>query len=476
MLLQNVSKTQSKSYTKYTKETVQQYIRAPYKNQNNLRQVSQFLERISMPYRKIIEYYSLMPLYHYNITYNGDFNKGYNNKFKKNYYTLCSRLQNINMKKIFSTVIAAALRDGVYYGFVNDSEKEGFFLQALDPKYCKICGETNYGTYAFKMDVSYFDSGNNKEYLYGINNNGENTWDSIFKDGYEQSKSNGTDSKWFLIPPEKSICIIAGDDPILPLPYFIPIFNSLLNLLDLEYILQSRTELENYILLVSKIPLLKNAKIADEFAVSGEYIEFMQELLESACPDLCTTAYTACEIEKITFERSNTTQDTDTLAQSFSNLMSNVGISEMLFSGKSTNSIGLKHSITVDEALSFKLLSRIENWMQAYIKLNIVEDFTFNFHRITYFNQDEYINKMKDGATLGGSALDYFTAKGSTPFEVQNKLLMEESLNFKSKLQPLSTSYTQSSKSPGAPKKPEEELSDEGQSTRDGNKNGTEIL
>lgn len=476
LLLQNVEKSASKSFTQYTKDTVQTYIQNPYSNIDNLREVSRFLERVSMPYKKILEYYSLMPLFYYNVVFKGNLQKEFDgNKFKKNYSTTIAWLQNINMKNNFSSVIYNALRDGVYYGFVNDGNGDGFFLQELDTKYCKISGKTNYNTYTFKFDATYFDKGNNKEFIYGINNDGIGVWDDVFIQGYEDYKNYGSDFRWFDMPADKSICIPCGDDFTMPLPYFIPIFTALLGLIDLESILQSRTELENYVLLVSKIPLLSGADEADQFAVSLPLVQYMQELIDTAMPMNCGTAYSPCDIEKITFERSNTASESDALSKSYNNLMNNVGISEVLFNSGSTNSVGLKHSIDVDESFIFKFLDRIEEWINFYITMNISEDFVFKFHKFSNMTKSDYVSRMKDGATLGAGAMNYLTSLGMTPYEANNMLLMEKTMGIVDLMTPLSSSYTSNTTSgeTGRPQSDLDDLSESGLATRDGNKNGS---
>lgn len=477
LMLNNVSKTKSKTFTQYTKELIKQYTRNPYANISNIRNVSLFLERSSMTYKKILAYFSQMPLYHYNIIYKADFVKGVDpQKMLKSYQELSQRLQAINMAKEFQTVVATTLRDGAYYGFIYDNEGDGFLLQALEPQYCKIQSITGDGQYVFAFDATFFDAGDNKEYLYGTGEDTEGIWDSIFIEGYETYKSQGRDYRWFQIPSERSLCLIAGDNPDMPLPLFFSVFTSLLDLLDLEQILASKTELENYVLLLSKIPLLTNTTDPDDFAVSIEAVEMMQEMIDEVVPNLVGTAYSPCQLDVIHFDKSNTADDTDKLAQSMHNLFANLGISELVVSGgASTNSIGLKFSIQNDEAFAFVYLKRIESWMNSYIKQNYSDDFFLKFHRISYFNQQEVTTMYKEAATLTAPMLtDYVTALGQTPYEMMCMTFMENALNLKNGLwTPLQSSYTQpgTSKEAGAPQKDDGELTDEGVKTRDGDKN-----
>ena len=72
IMLQNVSKSSTKTFTQYTKANIINYLKSPYTNLDNIRAVSQFLYRVSMIYKKIIEYTAQMPLFYYNISYKYD--------------------------------------------------------------------------------------------------------------------------------------------------------------------------------------------------------------------------------------------------------------------------------------------------------------------------------------------------------------------------------------------------------------------
>ena len=466
LLLGSAKGTKSKTFTQYTKEQIKKYLQNPYANIQNIRNVSMFLERNSMIYKKIIDYYSKMPLFDYNITYKIDKIGSIKSSVMNEYIQVLKNLQEIPMKKEFSKIIATALRDG---------EGDGFLIQPLDPAYCKITAQSSSGEYIYAFDATFFDKGNNKEYLYGTGEDTEGVWDDIFIDGYETYKNQGIDYRWFEIPIERSICIISGNDPDMPLPYFLPIFISLLDLLDLEQILASKAELENYVLLVSKIPLLQGANTPDEFAVSLEIVQAMQNLIDEVVPSLVGTAYSPCELDVVHFDQSNKAEDTNKLAESMHNLFSNLGMSELVVSGgSSTNSVGLKHSIQNDESIAFSFMEALESWMNSYIELNYSDKFIFYFHRTTYFSQETFVNQRKDAATLGLAGMDYATALGQTPYVVMCNTFLEQAIGIKDGLwKPLSTSYTESGndKSSGAPQKDEGDLSPEGIKTKEGDKN-----
>lgn len=472
ILMQNVGKSSNRTFVQYSKERLQTYLTNPASNIDNIRDISAFLYRVSQNYKTLINYYSLMPLYSYNSTY---ITKDWAQpptaeEFMKNFQEVCKRLDNMNLRTICPQIISTTMRDGVCVGYVYDDE-DSFFINFLDPKYCKISALADRNTYIVKFDASYFDVGNNKEFLYGVNEDGEGAWDEAFITGYEEYKNNGAAFKWFELPVERVICTICGDDPTLPLPYFLNIFNSLLDLLDYEALIRSKTELENYVLLVSKIPLLKNSDQVNDFAVDLDLVRATQAVIDEVAPQLAATCFTPCEIEPIFLTNKNQVDDTNIYAEAMDNLFSTIGVSKALFAGES-NSVGLRHSIRVDESIAFNFLRRIEANIQRYIKLNVSEDFSFKFHEVTIFGADDYKKALKEEVSLGSpKKLDWATIDKS-PLEVMNSTFMEDALGLVDVWKPLSSSFTQSSES-GGQEKSEDDLSPEGIETRDQGKNET---
>lgn len=471
LLLQNVSKTTSRTYVQYTKENVQSYLQNPLSNIDNIRLVSQFLYRVSGPYKIIINYFANMGTFAYNVTHKTDMSKGVPdyNKIVKSYQTTIKRLEIMRLKDEMPNVIATALRDGAYFGFVCDDE-ETFFLNALDPKYCRISSIRD-GVYDFSFNMSYFDQGNNS-YFIDTTNNPDGVWPQWFIESYQAYKTQGRDYMWAELPPEMSICIISGDDPVCPLPYFANIFVSLLDLIDYESLLKNRTELENTVLLLSKIPLDSKSGEVNAFSVDLDLVQYTNDMIAEALPDMAAAVYSPCSVEKISFNNENQTSMTNYYAEAVSNLFSSVGISEMLFNKDKGGSVGLAASIKTDESLFFRFLSRIESWVKRYVYLNITEDFLFKFHYVTWFSKDNWVDTLKDAATLGLPVkMDYATALGYTPYQVMEQTLFESALGLDQYWTPLSSSYNGGQDEAGAPEKDDSELSDEGAATKDGGKN-----
>ena len=126
LLQRNVGKSFTKTFTTYTKELLRNYIQSPNNNQDNIREISRFLCRYSMLYKKLLMYYPSMPLFYYNITQLNDFTKIIDsNKAIKNYQNVLKNFNNFELSKDSYSQMYMALRDGfsVFELYDNGEEK-----------------------------------------------------------------------------------------------------------------------------------------------------------------------------------------------------------------------------------------------------------------------------------------------------------------------------------------------------------------
>jgi hypothetical protein len=309
------------------------------------------------------------------------------------------------------------------------------------------------------FNAAFFDQGNNKEFVLGVDDGGENSyslWADEFVKGYEAYKNQGRDYQWFRLSPEYTCVLIIGPDDefSFPLPHFLPLFIDLLDLLDLQQILTSKTELENYALIVNKIPLVDkgNSGDVDDFAVSMEMIDYFRQLEEQAVPDLVGVITAPFDVDKVTFKDSGAAADTDTLGKSLSALFSNAGITQAIVSGgNSTSNLAIKLAQLCDQSNVWVWVNRLESWINFYINAKISKGYIFEILRITWYNEDDYIQKYRDCATLGGPALDYLSVVEGSPFKAINKIRFENAIGIKDMMKPLESSYNSSDNSPGRP-------------------------
>lgn len=452
ILQRNPTRTENKTFTQYTKDLVKTYIQSPSTNQDTLREISRFLCRNSMLYQKMIMYLAAMPLFYYTITQINNLDEDIDQqKALKDYQKVLENFHRFSLKKDMYTALYLAIRDGFYVGFVYDDKQGRTFLMPLDVKYCRIAGKNEYGEWVVYFNASFFDAGNNKEFVEGVDGNeAAATWSDVFVVGYREYKERGRDYQWFRLPPEQTCTLIVGpeDEFAFPLPHFLPLFTDLLDLLDLQQIIQSKAELENYALLINQIPLVDkgNSGDVDDFAISMEMIDYFTQLEENAAPSLVGVVTAPWPVDKLTFKDSANATDTDTLGKSLSALFSNSGLTQTIVSGgNSTSNLAIKLAQLCDQSNVWVWLNRLESWLDFYIRENISKGFIFEFLRITWFNEDDYIQKYKDVATLGGPALDYLSVVEGNPYKAINKIKFENALGIKDIMIPLQSSYNTSS-------------------------------
>lgn len=478
LLQRDVNTVVSKSYTQYVKSSVIAYLQSPAANIDNIRSASQFLARNSTLYDKILRYYSTSPLFYYNLTQTNTLWKDVDEqKATKNFDKVAKNVHGFDIKKTFQNAIYQTVRDGMYVGYVY-GDGDHTFLMPLDIKYCRIYGKNSAGQWIVYFDANYF-SGKNSIFVEGVDGDGNGTWDQVFIDGYNEYRKDPRNARWFMLPPKKCFCMIAGSDDQfdVPLPLFTGLFVSLLDLSDLEQIIADKDALENYKLLITKIPFIKNSDEVDDFAVNLSLIKSMQQLLDDSVPALVGTGLlpVSDDIQVIDFDHSDVATSTDRLSQSVSNLFNNAGISQLVVAGgSSTNSVGLRFAIRNDMSNIWIYVNRIESWLNYYIEENISSNYIFSIHHIDWYNVEDYISLKKDELAFGGSLLSYLTALGKTPYEAINEIRFDNAIGIKDMMKPLATSYTTTNKATsntGRQEGDDADLSDEGLATRDGDKN-----
>jgi len=471
LILQDVTKGRTQSAIQYTKSLVNTYLQNPFSYRTQIIGVSRFLWRVSTLYRKIIFYYATMPKYNYCIVEKPDFTKMPDpQKLLKDYETVLKRTHKFNFKEEFATAAALAIRDGVYCGYMYDSEEEGSFLHMLPLEYYKIRGKNEAGQWVVFFDATYFAVGQNVIFVEGINGDTSGCWAEEFIVGWRNYQTS-RDNRWFMLDPSKTITLLGGlqDEFDNPLPYLTGIFPSILNLLSAEEIVADRTELDNFYLLLLMVDVFDENTV-DDFKVSLELADAYKDALKAIMPKLSGVALSpGMKPELVTFNKANSTDDESTIQQNINSIFAQSGANQVVVSsGGSTSNLAIKYSSLNDFSYVALLLSRLESNYQYYIDKNISDSTIFTIHHQTHYNEDEYLEKLKTSATLGGPAMKYLTAMNMTPYEAYCTIVFESAIGLKSMMEPLESSYQKSSddNDRGRPQLSDDDLSGSAERTR----------
>lgn len=463
--LLDLSKTESRTFSTFSKETLRTYMKNPFANATNLRALSRFLYRLSYSYRRLVQYNAQMiDLTAMSAIPKIDFLQKINQEqMKKDYFNTLYKVRQMQLEKEILKMAIVAWREDCVYGYVYDDDTT-FYIHILDGDYCKISSVQG-GKYNFAYDFSYFRSHTTDlEY-----------WDPEFNKKYN-SFQNDPNLRWQELDPEKTICFkINQDDIKLSLPPFLALFEQIIDLIDLQSIQSVKDELSIYKLLVARIETLTGTNMPDDFSVDLDTaIEYYNKLAD-AVPESVAVALSPLKIESVEF-KGNTTEDVDMISNSMGNLFKNSGGSQILNNNNVSGTTAFSALIKADtrNALA-SLLPQIEIWMNYYLTIKLGENHSYiKYMEVSYLTKQEKKKELLESAQYGVPVkMAVASLDGFSPLETLSLQMLEnEVLQLHEEWVPLQSSHTQSSSTIGQTGRPQsDELTDEGEATREGNKN-----
>ena len=470
----DLTQNRSITYTTYSRDSLRTYLKNPASdnNQKNLRNLSNYLYTVSHVYRRLINFkayqmqlkswtvYPDIPL-----TEEPDVDS-----ILQNYEKVTKYVRNMDMKSQVLKCMLQAWKNDVVYGFCyGDPEKDGeFFIHLLDPDYCKISSQQYYrGVLNFAFDFSFFDSSTNSYYL--------DVYDPIFKKMYNKY-DNDTNLRWQELPIENTFCIkINTDNLAYPIPPLSGLFDSIINLADLQAVQDLKDELEAYKLIYAKIDTISGTKDVDDFEIDLDLANAFYQKLQNVLPANIALAMSPMTLDTIDFQ-GNSANDVNVISEAYENIINaNGGI--VLNQNKITNSASFKLALQFDSMDAMAVTEQINAWVNLWIINHLGETgMVVEYSDISpYFVNDKIDQLLKAGGYGIPIKLELSALLNSNPVKERGMSYMENilGLTVDSWNKPLVSSNTQSGSiengdgSEGAPQKDDDDLSDEGQSTRD---------
>lgn len=471
LTLIDLTSSKSQSYTIYSKDNLRSYLQNPSteSNQKNLRKLSEFLYTVSHVYRRLVlnkanQFDAKSYIVYPRLNDNGEVeDSSYQNYIKTSNYVQGMHLDT----QIRKCLIKAWLDDVVYCFCYGNPEDDLFFLHILDPDYCKISSVDYYsGKINFAFNFSFFD-GSNSFYL--------DVYDPVFKKMYNSYKSDSK-LRWQELPPEQTFCLKINEEN---LDYGIPplsgLFNSLIDLVDLSQIQAVKDELSAYKLIWAKIDTISGSKEVDDFQIDLELANQFYQKLQSVLPEGVAFGMSPMDLNDITFE-ADAANDTNVVNKALTNLIETNG-DIVLNSNKITNSTSFRYAMMSESMTAMAVVSQFNVWVNFYIKNNFnVEDVIVEFSDVSKYFKDDKIDQLLKLSQYGiPIKLQLMSLLGVNPAQTRSLEYLEDKLGLaKTKwTAPLVSSNVQSGNvengdgSNGAPTKPDNELTDEGEASRD---------
>lgn len=471
----DLTQNKNMSYTTYSRESLRSYLKNPANesNQKNLRKLSNYLYTVSHVYRRLINFkayqmqlkswivYPDIPL-----TEEPD-----QDSILQNYDNVTKYVRNMDLKSQILKCNIQAWKNDVVYGFCyGDPEKDGeFFIHLLDPDYCKISSQQYFrGVLNFAFDFSFFDSNTNAYYL--------DIYDPIFKKMYNKYQSDNS-QRWQEIPIENAFCYKINIDNLdYPIPPLSGLFDSIINLADLQAVQDLKDELEAYKMIWAKIDTISGTKDIDDFEIDLDLANAFLNKLKSAVPDNVALAMSPMELGTIDFN-SNNANDVNVISDAYENIINaNGGI--VLNQNKITNSASFKLALQFDSMDAMAPVEQINAWANLWLRNHLGETgMVLEYSDVSPYFVDDKIDKLLKLAQYGLPVkLELASLTNANPVRERGMSYIEGALGLAITQwnNPLVSSNVQSGMSEngdGSDGRSQienpEDLTDEGQATRD---------
>ena len=451
-------RSKSPTFYLYTKEQIQDFLKDPARNEKQLRDAAIYIYSASSHFRRLIQYFAGLSDLSYVVSpYRIDPATAKASTLNKQYRKTLNILSAMDIKKQFSKIITVCLREDVFYGTMwvtNDN----ITIQQLPSDYCKIAViEGNVPNVSF--DFSYFDS--NSQYL--------ELYPDEFSRKYKLYQRDRTGMKWQELDSPTSFAIKCNSDILeYAVPPFAGIFREVYDLEDYKQLKLTKTELENYALLVMKLGLNSNGEWEMDLDKAKEFWLNLDHVL----PEAVGSVLSPMSIDKISFDRSNTS-DTDEIARAEQSLFTAAGVSTLLFNNDKASSNALLLSVKADQAITYGIVCSIENMLNRFLhSYSYGKNFKVTFLNCSEYNRKELGDQFLKACQYGLPFISMYAASqglGQAELDCMN-YLENDILGLIDKFRPLRSSATQTDSEggeSGAPEKDIGDLSDSGEVSRE---------
>lgn len=461
--LNNSSKKVNPRFYLYTRDEIVKYLSDPYRYKKEIKNAVTYIYGASSHFERIIQYMTSLTYFRYIVTpYKIDTQKVNQKTLRNNYHRVLNLLNSANLETELRKILEHCFKYDVFYGTIWQTA-DNLSIQQLPDEYCAIT-ESEGNVFNVTFDLSYFDLYPGRLEYYP----------EEFKTKYAHYKNaKGKKDKWVVLDSPRSFAVKFNDDiPDYPIPPFAGLLREIYDLEDYKNLKLTKTEIENYALLVMKLLMDDDGRwLLDE----KKSVEIFNNL-SAVLPDEVGAVLSPMNVEKISFDR-NAADDTDTVSKAEESIFMAAGVPSLLFSNSKASANALLLSIKADQAMTFALVKSVENVLNRFIQsLSYGKMFRMEFLDISRYNEkeasDQYLKACQYGAPM---IIRYCASLGLKPDEVENMNFLETSvLELPFNFVPLvGSAQVSADNQPGRPRKDDEELTDSGaQSRQDGVEDG----
>lgn len=422
-------------FMRYRKHDIAMWLANPYKFERNLREAVRYIYQVSSHFRRIIQYFVGLSDVDYLIEpYGIDPKKASANIVNLNYRRTLEMLETMNLKTQIKKILTVVLREDVFYGYIWETANAITILQ-LPSDYCAI-SEIEENVFNVTFNFSYFT--NREELL--------ESFPDEFRVKYEIYKRGGRllRNRWITLDSPNAFAIKCNADIIeYAIPPFAGVLREVFDIEEFKDLKLERAALENYALVSMTIPL----DAEGNWGIDLNKAEEFWRNLDAVLPEEVGSVLTPMPLDKISFERSNTS-DTQTVTEAEENLFTASGVSSLLFNNAKASSNALLLSIKADQAITYGIILSITDAINRYLSSRpYAKNFRLNILDISPFNRDEMLATYLKACQFGIPMVSYYcVASGLDQMAMDSMSYLETTvLNLQERFKPLMSSTNTSS-------------------------------
>lgn len=242
------------TFRRYKKEDILKYLKSPYYYENYLRDACVSVYESSPHFRRLIQYFVMLSDLAFVVSpYGNDITRLQKRTVQNNYNKVLRCMEAFQVKSQFPKIITVCLREDVYYGTLW-IQQDNITIQRLPSDYCRIASvEGNVFNVSFNMQ--YFDTHPHRLQYYPPEF-------TLKYDAYQKNKSH----PWVELDSPTSFAIKCTNDiESYALPPFAGLLPEIYDLENYKAMKLTKTELENYAILVMKLGMTSDGQWQMDF-------------------------------------------------------------------------------------------------------------------------------------------------------------------------------------------------------------------
>ncbi|MFA5602962.1 MAG: hypothetical protein WDA21_04490 [Bacilli bacterium] len=445
-----------------SRDEVLKLIADPKNNEQALRRLAEYFYDTNMSYKTLVHYLSNILTFDYIIVPIGNVpeEEKKNKEFLKDLNKAFDFFDKFDHMFEFRKALRAMVKEDVKYTYIRESGNV-ISLQEMPSDYCVIDKQSIEGDYLYSFNMMYFMnmgvdiSGFASEFRKYLSEFYKARQDSTYRPYKMRIENhNGRHMYWQQMDKNKSYVFKFHDDLAGCLPLYLGLFPDLAESDSYKRMQKIKMYLETVKFIFGTIPMNKETKsggnIRDAFAISPKVMGEFAEAVTNTLPEGAFFKNVPAEDLKI-FDFNNTESKKDIMERYMKTLYQQAGVDQSLFNSEKPNASTMKASTRIDTSFIEAAYSQFNRFCSMQINQRTKK---YKFKVIfngTIFDQEERKKEAREDAQSGILSQRLAASHGLNIRQFIADLDLVESLDLRSRLKPIQTSSTISSKESGRP-------------------------